>query len=264
MKFLYYGIISVLGLCAGMFFASGDGVFTANRSATQSPTEELQFGLKSKKEVFSNQEYYDFYLRVHSGTCDYAKEIADLLAGGYSFGKDPRLGMLLKQWGRSAPLSALEAMEMLPKERQDYRYFIFQGWAERNPEELAYYYRDNRNRLYGRNKNIMAMAVRSWAQTAPADAAEYLSSLNTRERKKGTMALLEALPTGKAGEYGRIVQKLPPGMFHDSGILSSFMDKWASEDPGAAVEWMETLPPEQQKGMDWYRELKHCLRLIPW
>lgn len=253
-KILYYASILVLGIILGVITASW-----SNKSPNSVPAEAVrQEEFRREHELFAlENQTYDFLRALNSGKIDYKKELSRLVKYGFDYGTidEAKLKLLLGKWGSLSPRIALSAIEEIPfKYRYPSIHYVADGWAKRNPEELAYYYKDNKTAL--QQKHLLEIAMGHWADTAPEEAVKFLSSLEWEEEKSGLIVILEKIHTDYPQRYKEIVSLLPERQLENPEFLTSLMQQWTKHDPKAAVEWMSTRPNAQQEILAPFKELE--------
>lgn len=255
MKLYIYGILLITGIALGAGIALKRNSET-EISATVAAPKPKRFGLRPDIAYLSDPGSYDFFKKINSGKCDFKQELAKLFA--YDIVRNSleegKICLLLEQWGYTSPRVALSEIGSLPfNDRKRYSNYIFSGWAQRNPEELAHYYRENRDQLY--ESSALNLAVLCWAESSPKEAIKFLSSLNAKEEKESLLSLLNGRISTDSDKYKMLSTLLPERQSKDPEVLTALMEKWFTADPAASTEWMNNLSPEQQESLSKYKGL---------
>lgn len=173
------------------------------------------------------------------------------------------LESFFNSWARQEPRSALAAAERIPRyvDRKLTHYYVFDAWAEKNPEDAADYFLVNKERMgeicmfmmysddYVRIgatcsivkhlANISPEKALAWiAHVEDEDTRETLQTfLISRLAKKDPFALLE----NRAQFFPR----------EELTTCVAITKQWVKQDLAAAQQWIETLPKKEKKrGLD--------------
>lgn len=152
------------------------------------------------------------------------------------------------EWGLLAPRQALAELEKdhykkgLPI-RQLLAAFILHSWAERDPEAVASYYMQNREKLAG---NQTSVYLYKWAETDPEAAWRNLSSLSDFEKNNGIQSFFSAVFDFHPGKAGELMSKLDDNQWERDRFMSFAMNKWSQTDREGMDKWMAGLSSEQQ------------------
>ena len=255
MKIIRFTLIFILGLLLGI----GNTV-RKNHSRDKDPnnvppsTENSSAALRFK--TFSRPGNFDFYQRISKNNVDYPREILRLFNDKTFLGNTDfdNISFLLSKWGKTSPQEALNFVETLPyRYRYSFRKDIYKGWADKNPEALAYYYLDNKNVS---DIDALETALNAWGKFSPTEVCKFLATLSTdHEQKKGTLALIESVDPQKTDQFQNVITLIPKGQMDDPDVLDAIMNKWFSKNPVEASSWMESLSLSQQENLAKYKNL---------
>lgn len=235
------------------------GFVAVSQSPTNSPPPEqksipeARFTGEQKIPITDRILDDDFYTRIGSGKCDYKHELA-LLLEEYKTTRSlntSRAKYLLSKWGYESPHAALAALIDAPLEEKYYLMnCAFDGWTDKNPEEVAQYYKENNVELYA--TAALGIAIDKWGKIDPVNALKFLTTLSAREQGFGLDILLKSADF-KQDEYLKMAEMIPSRQLNNEEILQTFMYKWFSNYPLTATQWMNSLSPEQQKMLERFK-----------
>ena len=246
----------ISGILCGIFYGTSRNSPPMQAMLDKQATPRERFQTKQETKAFQ-QGSYDFYSRLNARNANYQQELSALLRHFSFYEKNNRdkLYLLFTQWGYESPVEALEAISLLPfDERGSCQSKVYEGWADKNPEALAAYYKENRDALY--QSDALVLSIKSWAETDLDGALKFLSTLDLAEQKEGIEALLSSAPTSSPGRYKKIMSQLPRKALEDSDFLEKTMTSWLRRDPAGALEWGESQLADKQELLTKYKGME--------
>lgn len=163
-------------------------------------------------------------------------------------GKVMVLQELGRQWGLLAPRQALAELEKYQTDkgqraRSELLAFVLEAWAETDPEAVADYYMQNREKLA---YNQTFLYLNKWAETDPEGAWCNLSSLSDFEKKNGIEPFFESVFDFNPEKAGEFMSRLDGAQWENDRFMSYAINKWSQTDKEGMDKWMAGLSAEQQ------------------
>lgn len=227
---------------------------TENTTKIIPNAKNKRFGFQKDISLLALPGNYDFFKKALSKQCDFKAEILRLLSTPVARDslEEGKITFLLRQWGYAAPLTALNELDSLPlSDKKRYRNYIFYGWAQRDPERLAYFYRDNRNQFF--NSHALDAAIIHWAEYSPQRAIRFLSTLDAHDEKESLLSLFQTSSSNDPRIWKELSSLLPERLSSDPEVLTMLMEKWFFVDPSTSVKWLDSLSLQEQKSLEKYK-----------
>ena len=93
--------------------------------------------------------------------------------------------------------------------------------------------------------NGLAEIISRWAQSDPAAAADWVSSLSQREGTELVVSrVVDAWANSDPAGVANWINSLPPNPERDR-LVEEIVNRWAEEDPNAARDWIDSQPPRE-------------------
>lgn len=192
---------STCAFAVGLFFSlAGEKQDTA--SPKTAGTSKYRFGSpesKGEKQAVdpaqrdSASAYSSFSKRVQNTRT--SEELERLFDEQLTFSDEAfalKMNLLLEKWGEIAPKQALEKI----KSAQDSSFWmssVFQGWAQKNPEAAAHFYKESQEHKIKNNFLILSAICQKWANHDPQKAWEWLNAQKEFQRAAGFQFAQRAL-----------------------------------------------------------------------
>lgn len=266
MKILYYALLFSAGFAGGMISLQSKESSQTDLMKKNGQNQRPRFGMANKG-VFTpppkNKAERDFWLKMNrlSANSNFQAEFAKLNLENLPISeKYAKYDYLFNQWAQYAPREAIQSAQTLkPPFNRLSSERIFQIWGEKKPEELAQYYLENRNSLYG--STALQSAIKSWAESAPEQAIKWLLPLSPKEQKNGIQSILDTLVDSNPSRIKEVLSLVPASQLDHPDLLSGIMQKWVAEDPAAALDWMNSLSQKQKDTLSDYRNIPTSVSL---
>lgn len=175
-----------------------------------------------------------------------------------------KLCFLINEWTKINPRSVLfELNEKGGIFKDSLLDVAYKTWSEKNPEDLALYYLENKEYLdEGNSPYILRPLMHAWGKSAPKEALKWLTSLSEKEQKTGILSIMTGVLDSSPSNMTIFIHSIPEKLLEDASITSMIMKSWAVEDPAKAIQWLNSLPIEQQKMLEEYRNLDTSYSLV--
>lgn len=265
MKIVCYSLLFSVGFAGGIISLPSKES-QANLIKKNGQNKRPRFGMTNKTYFIpppKNQEERDFWLKMNrlSANSNFQAEFSQLNLENLPISeKYVKYDYLFNRWAQYAPREAiLSAQTIKPPFNRILSEKIFQIWGEKKPEELAQYYLENRNSLYG--STALESAIKSWAESAPEQAIKWLLPLSPKEQKNGIQSILDTLVDSNPSRIKEILSLVPTSQLDHPDLLSGIMQKWVAEDPATALDWMNSLSQKQKDTLSDYRNIPTSVSL---
>ena len=157
-----------------------------------------------------------------------------------------RMAMLLSKWGEIAPRQAIDKVLQSPLEEL-WLACIFSGWAGKDPETVAHYYDETKNKSIKNSYFVLNRIVSQWAQHSPAKAIQWLDSYK-KEQPKLCESVKQSIIPSLAKYKPDYIPELVSHLDKKELEMNAFsLGKYWSQYHPESIEWIEKLPEKDKK-----------------